>query len=92
MQKAENAVKIEHWPTLNTVLMVEKFLEKHRDRPMKISELREKLPKQIMHSTLKVILIYLWKSGKIIFGPRGIQWIYDEPKHIEKMLADALEV
>ena len=85
-------VKIEHWPTLNTVLMVEDFLERNKDKPTKISELKKGLPKQIMNSTLKLILIYLWKSGKIIYGPRGVQWIYSEPEHIKKMLADTLEV
>ena len=84
--------KIEHWPTLNTVLMVEKILEKNQDLPMKISDLKKKLPRQIMHATLKIILIYLFKSGKIIYGPRGIQWIYTEPEHLKKMMADTLEV
>jgi hypothetical protein len=80
------------YPNLNTVLMVEKFLEKHRDMPMKISDIRKNLPKQIMHPTLKIILEYLWKSGKIIYGPRGIQWIYSEPEHLKEMLEDTLEV
>jgi len=84
--------KILRYPNLNTVLMVEDFLESHRDMPIKFSELRSKLPKQIMHQTLKVILEYLWKSGKIIYGPRGIQWIYSTPKHLKKMIDDSLEV
>jgi hypothetical protein len=91
MQKLKSK-DIEHWPTLNTVLMVENFLEKNRDMPIKISELKEKLPRKIMHSTLKVILIYLWKSGKIIYGPKGVQWIYSEPEHLKKMMVDALDI
>ena len=78
--------KSKRYPNLNTVLMVEDFLEKYRDKPMKISEIKTKLPKQIMHQTLKLILIYLWKSGKIIYGPKGIQWIYSEPEHLKKMM------
>jgi hypothetical protein len=80
------------YPNLNTVLMVEDFLKKHRDMPMKISDIKKQLPKQIMHQTLQVILEYLWKSGKIIYGPRGVQWIYSEPQHLKKMLEDSLEV
>ncbi len=80
------------YPNLSTVLMVEEFLKKHRDAPMRISILRAKLPKQVMHQTLKLILEYLWRSGKIIYGPRGLQWIYSEPKHLKSMLNDSLEI
>ncbi|VVB80859.1 Uncharacterised protein [uncultured archaeon] len=84
--------KIKRYPNLNTVLMVEGFLKTHRDVPMKVSDIKKQLPKQVMHETLKVILEYLWKSGKIIYGPKGIQWIYSEPEHLRKMLENTLEV
>lgn len=84
--------KIRRYPNLNTVLMVEDFLKEHRDMPMQISELRHKLPKQVMHQTLKIILEYLWKSGKIIYGPKGVQWIYAEPEHIKIMMENSLEI
>ena len=80
------------YPNLNTVLMVEDFLKKHRDMPISMAELKKRLPKQIMHQTLKVILEYLWRSGKIIYGPKGIQWIYSEPEHLKKMLKGSIEV
>jgi hypothetical protein len=84
--------KIKRYPNLNTVLMVEDFLKKHRDLPVKMSELRKRLPRQVMYPTLKIILDYLWKSGKIIFGPKGIQWIYAEPEHLRKMIEGGLEI
>jgi len=84
--------KIKRYPNLNTVLMVENFLRKNKDIPTKISDLKKKLPKQIMHHTLMVILEYLWRSGKIIFGPKGIQWIYSTPQHLSKMFEDSIEV
>ncbi len=84
--------KIVRYPNLTTILMVEKFLKKKRDIPIKISELKKELPKQIMHQTLQVILAYLFKSGKIIYGPKGIQWIYSEPEYIKKMLTNSLEI
>ncbi len=80
------------YPNLNTVLMVEDFLKKHRDMPMKISEIRKKLPRQVMHQTLKIILEYLFRSGKIIYGPKGVQWIYSEPEHLKKMLENTVEI
>ena len=94
--KTEMIEKKDHktirYPNLNTVLMVEDFLKEHRDIPMKISEMKEKLPKQIMHQTLKIILEYLFRSGKIIYGPRGVQWIYNEPEHLKKMFENTLEI
>ncbi len=80
------------YPNLNTVLMVEDFLKEHKDMPMKLSELKRDLPKQVMHQTLTTILEYLFRSGKIIYGPKGVQWIYSEPQHIRKMMENCLEI
>lgn len=80
------------YPNLGTVIMVENFLKKNSDLPMKISEIKKKLPKQVMHQTLSIILEYLWRSGKIIYGPKGVQWIYSEPEHLRKMMEGGLEV
>src|SRR3989344_2531231 len=88
----QRGTKTKRYPNLNTVLMVEDFLKKHRDMPMKLSDIKKQLPKQVMHQTLQVILEYLWKSGKIIYGPRGVQWIYSEPQHLKEMFEDTLEV
>jgi len=85
-----NATK--RYPNLSTVLMVENLLKKHKDIPMKMSVLKRKLPKQVMHQTLQIVLVYLYRSGKIIYGPRGIQWIYTEPEHLKSMLKDSLEI
>ncbi len=79
-------------PNLSTVLMVEDILKKNKDVPMKLAELKRKLPKQVMHQTLKKIMVYLFNSGKIMYGPKGVQWIYREPEHIKKMLGDSLEI
>lgn len=80
------------YPNLNTVLMVEDFLERKRDVPVSLSEIKKGLSRQVMHQTLKIILEYLWKSGKIIYGPRGVQWVYSEPKHLKKMMKDSVEM
>lgn len=80
------------YPNLNTVLMVEDFLRSNRDLPIKVADIKKKLPRKIMHQTLMVILEYLLRSGKIIYGPRGVQWIYSEPEHLRKMFKDTLEI
>jgi hypothetical protein len=92
INKEEVIEKGKRYPNLNTVLMVEDFLREKRDLPIKFSELKKQLPKQIMNQTLIVILEYLWKSGKIIYGPKGMQWIYSEPEHLRKMLEESLEI
>ena len=83
---------LKRYPNLQTVLMVEDFLKQHQDMPIRMSDLRKQLPKQVMHQTLKIILEYLWQSGKIIYGPKGIQWIYAEPAHLRKMMENTVEV
>ncbi len=84
--------EIKRYPNLNTVLMVENFLEDHRDTPMELSDIKKQLPRQVMHQTLKIILEYLWRSGKIIYGPRGVQWIFSDPEHLKEMMKNTLEV
>ena len=81
----------QHSPTLKTVFMIEEVLKKSGEL-LSIDELKRKLPKQVMHQTLSVILEYLWKSGKIIYGPRGMQWIYTEPEHLRRMLKNSVEM
>lgn len=82
-------VKDKRHPNLTTVIMVEDFLKENCDIPLSVSEIKKRLPKQVMHQTLLVILEYLWKSGKIIYGPKGIQWIYAEPEHLRMLMKDA---
>jgi len=88
----DTKIKDARSPNLSTITMVEEYLQKHRDLPISLTELKRKLPRQVMHQTLKAILVYLWKSGKIIYGPKGIQWVYREPEYVKKMLHDTLEV
>lgn len=80
------------YPNLNTVLMVEDFLKKNRGMPMTLSDLKKNLPRKVMPQTLKIILEYLFRSGKIIYGPRGVQWIYSEPEHLKLMMETGLEI
>ena len=83
---------LEHSPTLNTVLMVEDALKNMKGSVMKIAELKRKLPKQVNHNTLMVILEYLERSGKIYAGLKGITWIYNPSAKLRKAIARGLEV
>lgn len=81
---------LEHSPTLNTVLMVEDVLKKEGN--IKIAELKRKLPKQVNHNTLMVILEYLERSGKIYAGLKGITWIYNPSEKLKRAIAKGIEV
>ena len=84
--------KTRRYPNLSTVMMVEDFLKMHRDKPMKISDMKKNLPKQIMHQTLNLILEYLENSGKIYIGPKGITWIYNDNPKFKKLLEKAVRI
>jgi len=76
--------RLTHSPTLNTILMVEDVL-KNGDL-MTLAELKNRLPKKVMHQTLLQILDYLQFSGKIIIGTKGILWIYLERKELNELI------
>ncbi len=69
-----------HYPNLKTVLMVEKVLQE-AELAITREELKKRLPTQIMHPTLNVILEYLEERGLILDGHKGILWTHnDNPK------------
>lgn len=83
--------QIQHSPTLNSVLMVEKIL-KNAGEIITIAELKRRLPKKVMHGTLLVILDYLQLSGKIIIGTKGVLWVFAERKELNSLIDKGLEV
>lgn len=85
-------LKPQHWPTLNTVIMVEDTLKNMKDSVMTIAELKRKLPRQVNHNTLMVILEYLERSNKILVGLRGITWIHNPNPKLRKAIAEGLEL
>ena len=80
-----------HYPNLKTVLYVEKVLQE-ADTVISRNELKRRLPTQIMHQTLNLILEYLENSGKIYIGPKGITWIYNDNPKFKKLLEKAVRV
>lgn len=80
-----------HYPSLRTVLMVEDVLKKSNNL-LSREELKERLPKKIMHQTLNIILEYLEKSNKIIDSRKGILWIYNKSPKLDKLQREGIEV
>jgi hypothetical protein len=84
--------KMEHSPTLNTVIMVERTLENCKKGIITIAELKRLLPKQINHNTLLTILDYLDRSNKICFGAKGMTWIHNTNPNLRKAIREGLEL
>ena len=76
---------IHHWPTLKTVLMVEKAL-KEADEPVSLEELKRGLRKKVMDQTLRLILAYLEDKGSVLIGPRGLSWIENRSSKFMKFI------
>ncbi len=57
-------------PTLQTVLMVEKFIDEHSGEYKK-TELFNKLPRKVMWQTFQVIMEYLERSYRIVIEKDG---------------------
>ena len=80
-----------HYPSLKTVLMVEEALEK-ANTSVNREELKKILPKKVMHQTLNLILEYLEEGGKILDGRKGITWIYNPSKKLQKAIDAGIEL
>ena len=80
-----------HYPNLKTVLIVERIL-KNADTVMTREELKKRMPKQIMHQTLNVILNYLENRGMIIDSHKGILWIYNPNPKLRKAIEKGREI
>jgi len=84
--------KLEHSPTLNTVIMVEKTLQKIDGSIITVAELKRKLPRQVNHNTLMIILNYLEEGNKIAVSLKGITWIKNSNPNLRKAIARGLQL
>lgn len=83
---------LDHSPTLNTVIMVENTLKKMEGSIITVAELKRRLPKQVNHNTLKLILEYLEDCNKIAVSIKGITWIHNANPNLRKVIAKGLEL
>jgi len=83
--KMPETKQILHYPQLDTVLMVEKFIQEYGGE-FKKKSLWEHLPKKMMYQTYCVIFDYLLQSNKIAVDKEGhVCWIWD-PEGVKKYL------
>ena len=80
-----------HYPNLKTMLMVEKVL-KDAETTLSREEIKEKLPTQIMHQTLNVILEYMEQRGLILDGHKGIIWTHNDSQKLREAISRGTEI
>jgi len=71
-------------PTLQTVLMVEKFIEENSGEYKK-TDLFKNLPKKVMWQTFQVIMEYLESVYKIVYDKEGYVVYIWNPKFFNKI-------
>lgn len=81
-----------HWPTLNTVIMTEETLKSINESVISVAELKRRLPRQVNHNTLMLILRYLEKSNKIAVTLKGITWIHNINPNLKRAIARGFEL
>ena len=84
--------RLEHSPTLNTVLMVEHTLMNMDEGIFTVADIKKKLPKQVNHRILMIILSYLEESNKILVTIKGITWIHNTSPRLRKEISEGLEL
>ena len=92
MPKVIQKQKPVHWPTLNTVIMVERTLKNLDQSVVSVAELKRNLPRQVNHNTLLLILHYLEQSNKIFTSIKGITWIHNPNPNLRKAISEVLEI
>ena len=92
MSKKGQEYRLEHSPTLNTVLMVEHTLMSMDKSLFTVADIKKKLPKQVNHRTLMIILSYLEECNKILVSIKGITWIHNTSPRLRKEISKGLEL
>jgi len=72
--------------------MVEDTLKKANDSVVSVAELKRRLPRQVNHITLMLILRYLERSNKIAVTLNGITWIENNNPHLKKAILTGMEI
>lgn len=66
-------LKVLHYPTLKTVLMVEGILKQAKE-PLSRYELMKRAEKKIMRQTLNIVIKYLVERNLALDTGRGVVW------------------
>jgi hypothetical protein len=83
--------KVDRSPTLDTIIMIETALYKHRSEKT-TTQIWKLLPKKVMWTTFTTVLKYLEYSGKIhVESDKTVSWLWN-PKLVAKLKKNNLVV
>ncbi len=88
---AKQIQEVVHYPTLKTLLAIEKAVEK-ADTALSRNKIIEALPTKVMRSTLNVALDYLEKRGLILETKKGFVWTFNPNKKLAEAEKMGLEM
>ena len=91
MNSQSTTMEVIHYPSLKTMLMVEKVL-KNAETTLSREEIKNRLPTQIMHQTLNVILDYMEQRGLILDGHKGILWTHNDSQKLREAISRGTEI
>ncbi len=74
-----------HEPRLDTILMVERAIQRARSYPTR-KELWLSLPRKVQYQTFSRILDYLESSNKILLDRGQIVWTFPSNPKLQKLL------
>ncbi len=80
-----------HEPRLDTILMVEREIQKARSYPTK-KELWQKLPRKVQYQTFNRILDYLEGSNKILIDKGQIVWTFPSTEKLQRLLRSSVKL
>jgi hypothetical protein len=80
-----------HDPTLGTIKMIEKAIQKSQTYPTK-KALWQSLPRQVQYQTFNRVIDYLLESNKIILNAHEIVWVFPNNPTLKRALAKSKRV
>ncbi len=80
-----------HEPRLDTILMVEREIQKAKSYPTK-KELWLSLPRKLQYQTFNRILDYLEGSNKILLDKGGIVWTFPSNPKLRRLLTSSVRL
>src|SRR6266480_5706784 len=80
-----------HEPRLDTILMVEREIQKAKSYPTK-KELWQSLPRKLQYQTFNRILDYLESSNKILLDKGEIVWTFPSNPRLRRLLKGSVRL
>src|SRR5438094_2515331 len=80
-----------HEPRLDTILMVEREIQRTKSYPTK-KELWQSLPRKLQYQTFNRILDYLESSNKIVLDKGEIVWTFPSNPKLRKLLKNSVRL